>query len=274
MKNAKAVLNGWFWAWALLAAILVAGMLIVGNDNQRAVNAMASAIMALMMVMPVRNWTARLIVWAIEYAASRSQSFRNRINKLATMNRLVDPSKREENVGFYRTLRWAISIIAIIIALLWLVFQRMSFQAVYGFLHTWEFIFTGKISFLALLIFILVSIVFGFLVYRVVRLVTHEGAFDTDGHILWRKAGVWLVVCIVALYGKILLDGILLKKTLSMIGATAIFWTAIILLIALIIFIVNHWPDDSGDTSSSSDSSSASSDDSDDGPDDEVIIIR
>ena len=269
MKNAKKILNGWFWAWLIIAVLMVVGMLVVGN--QKATRTMASVIMATMMVLPVRNWAERFLVWAIEYISSRRQTFRNKVNKLATMNLLVDPSKRVENVGFYRSLRWGITVATVILALLWLVFQGLSFQVVYGFLHSWEMIFSGKVSWLAMLIILVTAVAFVWLVYRAIYWLLREVCLDSeDGHVLWDKA-IWRICLFVGcFYGKIILDGILLKKTGSMIGATALLWTVVIALFLAIYFLIDRYEKrKKKEAASSSSDDSSSDDDSDDDDDDD-----
>ena len=238
MKNALKVFNAWFWVWAVISAILVGIMLIVGNDNQRAVYGMAATIMALFMVMPVRNWLYRFVVWAINYVSSINTNFKDRINPVATYNLLIDPTKREENVGFYRSLKIVIGIIMVILALLWLVFQRTSFNIVYAFLHTWEFIFRGRISFLALLVYILLSLGFYYLVYWFIGQVLNGKLHNDTGKLDWSKALWRILLAVVGFYVKIIIGGALLRYTAEMILATVGFWTIVV---AFLIAIFELW---------------------------------
>ena len=50
MKTAKRIFSGWFWAWLILAIVMVVGMLIVGTNNNVAVKGMAATIMATLML--------------------------------------------------------------------------------------------------------------------------------------------------------------------------------------------------------------------------------
>lgn len=227
MKNAKKIFSGWFWIWAIVSIILVGAMLIVGH-NKAAANGMAAAIMALLMVLPVRDWMYRFIVWAIDYVSSINTNFKDRINPHATYNRLVDPTKREENVGFYRSLKVVIGVITVILALLWLVFQGTSFNVVYAFLHTVEFILRGKIGWLALLVYILITIGYIYAVYRFVGLVLNGELYDSTGSIDWQHSW-WMIALMVAIfYFKIIFSGVLLKFTAAMIFSEVIFWTVVV----------------------------------------------
>ena len=225
MKNAKRVFNKFFWVWFVSTIILVGAMLIAGQPYAKG---MAAVIMASFMVLPVRDWMYRFLVWAIDYVSSINTNFKDRINPHATYNRLVDPSKREENVGFYRSLKVAINIVCVILALLWLVFQGTSFNVVYAWLHTIEFIFRGKIGFLALLIYILITLAFIYLVYWFVGQVLNGNLYDSSGRLDWSSCWWKIAIAVGGFYAKILLSGLLLKFTAGMIGSSLIFWTVVV----------------------------------------------
>lgn len=225
MKNAAKVFNGWFWAWMLITVVMVVGMLIAGQPYA---NGMAAVIMSTFMVLPVRNWLYRFIVWALDYVSSINTNFKDRINPHATYNRLVDPSKREENVGFYRTLKVVIGVICTILALLWLVFQKTSFNVVYAWLHTIEFIFRGRISWLALLFYVLLTLAYIYLVYWFIGQVLTGALYDGSGRIDWASSWWKIVIAVVGFYAKIIISGLLLSFTGGMIWSSVVFWTVVV----------------------------------------------
>ena len=230
MKTAKRIFSGWFWAWLILAIVMVVGMLIVGTNNNVAVKGMAATIMATLMLLPVRDWMYRFIVWAIDYVSSINTNFKDRINPYATYNRLVEPTKREENVGFYRTLKFVIGVICVILALLWLVFQGTSLNVVYTFLHTWEFIFRGKVGFLAILVYILLTLGFCYLVYWFIGQVLNGELYvnDGSGRIDWGHSWWKILLMIGGLYAKIIIGGLLMRYTGAMLWSAVSFWTVVI----------------------------------------------
>ena len=163
MKNAKNIFTKTFWVWFVGAVILSGMMVIFQAPNAKW---MAATIMAGFMVLPVRDWMYRLLVWAIDFVSSINTDFKDRINPYATYNRLVDPAKREENVGFYRTLKGCVYWACVILALICLWWQGASFNLVYGYLHTIEMLVTLQLHPLALLIAIGLIIGFYYGAYR------------------------------------------------------------------------------------------------------------
>lgn len=227
MKNAKKVLSPWFWSWIGISTVLVILMMTLGAGNASALHAMASTIMALFMLLPIRDWMYRLLCWAIDYVSSINTNFKDRINPHATYNRLIDSTKREENVGFYRTLKIVLGIITLILALLWMVFQKTSFEVVFSFLHTIEFLFRGKISWLALLTYLLLTLGFYYGVYWFIGQVLEGSLYVSDGRFDWKSW--WKVgLAIIGFYLKIILSGLLLCYTSSMIWASIRFWTIVV----------------------------------------------
>lgn len=225
MKNAKKIFNKFFWVWFVATILLVGAMLITGQPLAKS---FAATIMALFMLLPVRDWIYRFLVWAIDYVSSINTNFKDRINPHATYNRLVDPSKREENVGFYRSLKVAIGIICLILALLWLVFQGTSFNVVYAWLHTIEFIFRGKIGFLALLFYVLITLGYIYMVYWFVGQVLNGNLYDDSGRLDWRSCWWKIAIAVVGFYAKIIISGLLLKFTAGMIWSNLVFWTIVV----------------------------------------------
>lgn len=229
MKNAAKVFNGWFWAWVGIAVALLAAMLIIGNenhDNTTVLQLLSGMILALFMVMPVRNWAYRLVVWALDYVSSINTRFKDRINQHATYNRMINPLVREENVGFYRAVKIVINLITTILALNWLVFTRTSFNIVYAFIHTWEFIFAGKISYLAMLLFVLLKAVLGYLIFWFVGHVLKGTLYKPDGSIDWPKSWWKILIMVVGFFVEVIGAGLLMKYTPDMLLHKVFFWTA------------------------------------------------
>ena len=247
MEKAKAVFNKWFWIWIAIAAALLITMIVVGNqdgDNTRLMYGLASVIMASFMVMPIRDWLYRLFVWAIDYVSSINTKFKDRVNQHATYNRLVNPLIREENVGFYRTLKYVINFITLIMALLWLVFNRTSFHVVYAFLHTWEFIFRGKISYLAILANLLLTLGFIWLVWWFVGQFLTGKLHDDDGRINWPSAWWKILIMVIGFFAKIIISAILKKYTSDMLIAKLVFWCTTVgipLIVGIISGIVRRY---------------------------------
>lgn len=239
MKNAAKVFNRWFFAWLGIATVLVIIMLIIGGSNMKAVKMLAGFTMAALMVLPVRDWAYRLIVWAIDFVSSNNTDFKDWINPKATQNTLLDPTKREENVAFYRSLKVGVGIVTTCLALLFLIFRGVSFNIIYGFLHTWEFIFRGKIGFVSLLFYILLTAGWTVAVLWLGYQILKGNFLDDNGNIKWSEHGWKIIAMSIGLYAKILISGLLLKYTADMILASMLAWTAIVGVPLLFWAIVN-----------------------------------
>lgn len=231
MKNAAKVLNKWFWAWVGIAAIMMLVMIVVGNEagnNTAIIYGCSGVIMATLMIMPLRDWLYRLIVWALDYVSSINTRFKDRINQHATYNRLVNPLVREENVGFYRAVKVVINVITMILALLWLVFARTSYNVVYSFVRTWELIFRGQISYLAILVNLILSFAFAYLVFWFAGQILNGKIYNKDGTIKWTESWWKIVLAVVGLYAKIIISALLKQYTVEMLIAKLVFWTVVI----------------------------------------------
>lgn len=241
MNNIKIrkIFSKWFWGWFGISVVLVIAMFIVG-DNQKALNGLSAAIMALFMVMPVASWLNRFIMWAINFVSSIDTKFKDRINPYATYNTLTDPGHRQENIGFNRLVQFFCGITALILALLWLVFQHMSFEVVYSFLHTVEFIITRKISWLALLVEVLITVAYCYAVFNFIRLILNGDFHNEDGSINWTDSWYKILLAVIVFYIKIVVSALLLKYTAEMVGASLVFWTTTIGIPLLIFEIVGY----------------------------------
>lgn len=243
MKNAKKLFNGWFWSWLGLTVLLVVAMMIVGKQPHT--SNMAAVIMATFMLLPVRDWMYRGIVWAIDYVASIKTGFRKRIYPHTTYTTMGNQKDHVVNPGFYRTLKVIVGVICLVLALLWLVFKGTSFNVVYAWLHTIEFLFRGRISWLALLIYVLLTIAFLYMVYWAVGQILNGELYNgTTGRIDWKKAWWKILIMVLGFYAKIIISGMLLSFTAMMIVASVRFWTIVvgfpILIFEIWIFIQRH----------------------------------
>jgi len=232
MKNAAKVFNKWFWSWVAIATVLLAVMLLLGNENNEKtaiIQLLAGMILALFMVMPIRDWTYRLAAWAFDYVSSIDTTFKDRVNQHATYNRLINPLVREENVGFYRLLKFAVNLITLILALTWLVLSKTSFRIVYAFVHTWEFIFRGEVTYVALLLYAMIKAAFFYTVFWFFgHILGKEKArvfYNTDGSINWGKSWWKIVLIIVVFYVHVICGGLLMKYTSDMLWHKVLFWT-------------------------------------------------
>ena len=231
----KKIFGVWFWAWASLAATMVITMFLFPAWKETC----SSIIMSSMFMMPIRNWCQRLIRWWIDYYSSINSEFKSRINPFATYNKLLDDDDtRSENIAFYRGINLILLIVSSILALIFLIFKKCSFQCVFSVLHTFEFIVRGKISPVALLFYILITITFFILLWFFFKEVVVNGIiFDVDGKIIWKKALIIFSVALVGFYGKIIVSALLLNYMFNMIVSSVIFWT-IILIVSIITLVL------------------------------------
>ena len=253
--------TGWFWGWAAISAILVAIML--GNEIDATIKAhMSSAIMALMMVMPVRDWTYRLLEWAIDYTSSRSTKYRRRLQKLFTNLSLNDPTgPRKRSRPIYSALMVTISYISVFLALTWISLPYVAHSCVYSFIRKWQYIFTGRISSVHLIINMIVFALFIRLIYWSVGQILNGELCNDDGHLEFSKAWWRLLIMILGFYAKLVISAILLDYTQTMIWEKCCFWTIAvgtpIIIIELRMWIRDHL------------SSNTNTDNTDDDTDDE-----
>lgn len=224
-----------FWSWLVITIFCIVFMFLAPAWAEP----LSGTIMALFMVLPVRDWSYHVLVWAIDYVSSINTPFKDKVNPHLTYNRLVEPTKRYQNNGVYRSIKFAILIATIILALLWMVFQGAAFNVVYSWLHTLEFLFTGKLSWLSLLFYVLVTVAFWCLVFWSVGQVLNATYRDrSTGDFLWNEA--WrIVVMVLGFYAKIILSAILLRFTLGMFLASMGFWTIVVGLPITVFTLVN-----------------------------------
>ena len=238
----KHLFNGWFFTWLGITVILVILMLIVPNWKLP----LSATVMALMMTMPVRDWMYRLIVWAIDYVSSINTNFKDKINQYATYNRLISPNTREENVGFYRAIKAIVVFITFILAILWMVFQQTAFYVLYSWLHTLEFLIRGRISWLSLLVYILLTIAFIFFVRWAIGQVANEEMLDNNDNLDWSKAWWRILVMVSGFYIKIILSSLLLKYTFPMFLHSIIFWTTVVGFPIIVLITIEHFRGNNG----------------------------
>lgn len=222
MKNIAIVL---FLAWFALAIVLVLVSLIIGTHDLAV--KLYTFIMSSFFLFPFPVLIYRFLNWAINFLTSINTNLKDRINPFATMNDLIESDKRKKNVGFYIVLFIIEFIVNLSIALLWLIFTEVSYNAVYAVIHTAEYLITGQISFVALLFYLLITIGYFAFVWWFLgqilngRLYTNTGNFDISQ--LWK-----IILMIIFFYSKIIISGLLLKYTIQMIISALIFWTVVI----------------------------------------------
>ena len=202
--------NWWFFTWLGIAVTLIVIMLSVPTYKLP----LSATVMSLLMVMPVRDWMYRLIVWAIDYVSSIDTNFKDKINQYATYNRLISPNEREENIGFY---------------------------VLYSWLHSIEFVIRGRISWLSLLFYILLTIGFIFLVRWAIGQVANEEMLDTNDNFDWSKAWWRILVMASGFYLKIILTSILLKFTFPMFLHSIIFWTTVVGFPIIVLIVIEYF---------------------------------
>ncbi len=228
MKDAKMseVLNGWFWSWLAIAAALVVGMILLPSQKE----VLASVILFLFCLMPFRNALYRLIVWLIDYRCSNDDKLKKRLNAHATINTFANPKERVMNTGFYREIWCAILVSSLILGLLWMVFRNTSFQVVYAWVRSIEFLVTLKYSALAMLILVIVKCVYYYGVVWAWGVILNDQMFDKEtGKFSWKDASWRLLIMVVGYYANILLSALLLKYSLSMTLASLGYKTCLLL---------------------------------------------
>lgn len=118
--------------WLVIAAICIACIFIgIGNAGL-----MSSIILATLLVLPVRNWISRLIVWGIQYLFSINPSIKKKFGPYVVVDNL-DPTgdKKVLDKGALNIINWSVGGICILIAVFFLAFQGISKEVVYNFIH-------------------------------------------------------------------------------------------------------------------------------------------
>lgn len=226
MKNAKNIFTKTFWGW-FIGAVILSGLMLVFQAPYA--KPMAAAIMAGFMVLPVRDWMYRLLVWAIDFVSSINTDFKDKINPYATYNRLVDPAKREENVGFYRTLKGVINLTCVILALICLWWQGASFNVVYGYLHTLEMLVTLQLHPFWLLVAIGLTIGFYYGAYRfTLSLLKEQFTNSSTGRIDVNRSWPYFLGMFLLFVAKIFGAGLCIKLPFSVMWTHFTMWILVI----------------------------------------------
>lgn len=229
MKKLAKVFNKWFWGWFFISVCLVIVMLILGRENHpKIVNGFSGAIMALFMVMPVSNWLYRFIGWAIDFVSSINTEFKDKINPYATYVTLTDPTHRKENIGFNSLIHFFCGLTTLFLALLWMIFQSMATEVVFSILHTVEFIFTLRISWVAIFFELLITVGYCFAVFNFIKYILSGEFRNEDGSFNWAESWWKILLAIAVFYLKIIVSAMLLKYTSEMTIASLTFWTTTI----------------------------------------------
>ncbi len=252
----RSLFSNWFIAWAIISIILVIIFCLfpwlLSPDTG------SQIIMATFMLMPVRDWAFRFFVWIIEYMATINATFRVYAKKLFTI-RGLDTDKVTLDGRHYMILKAIISFITLIMALFWIVFRSASHYAVLTFLNTIEFIVRGKISPIALLLYLIIFGAFIIGLWRYILSITSkemyeevendddddDDDFDNEPTVSirynWSKALWQSALMLAAYYLKIILTAVLLKYTLKMFGAALILWTGFLILAVAVAVLFRFW---------------------------------
>ena len=209
--NLKAIFGIWFWIWVVSTVIL--GVASACAPTLKRV--LLAAILATFTILPMHDWIYQLTIWVLRRMSTISTKMRNKIVPYAALSELLKPENKEDNKVFYFTIRFTIFDFMLILALIFMTFQTLPLNIIYIILHTVEFIFTGKIGWFRLLIYVVLLNVFFFVMKWAFRLFAKEEILDDDGKFI--KEDWWKVAIIIAtILVKIILTTILLKFTFYM----------------------------------------------------------
>ena len=199
----KKHLNGWLFTWLSITVVCVLLMLLVPAWKL----SLSATVMALLMLMPIRDWLCRFID--------------NDLKKMMSKHDI------DESAISFKALKMIAVVATIILALLWMVFQKTAFNVLYSWLHSLEFIVRGRISWLSLLIYVLLTIAFVFFVRWAIGLIA------TRKRITWWR----ILIMVGGFYLKVILSALLLKFTFTMTMHSIFFWTAVIVIPTVVLSI-------------------------------------
>lgn len=223
-------------AWAIITAICTVVMFIVPSHKL----IMASTMLFVTMIFPVRICIYKLTIWAIDTLATHDSDIYDRIHPLATYVHVQNESNRdnrEENPVFFRTINFLISIIMLIIGICCLCFQQISFNCVYIILYTVEMLLTFKIPAINILLYLIVTICYYVCLiwaFRETVLDKHEVVLNGNYSINWKEAWWRFTIPIIATFLKVILTGLFFRFTSIMIINSVLYSIIIILIIALL----------------------------------------
>ena len=184
-----------FWIWVIIAVTLSITILMTPSHRE----VLSSIIIASFAVLPARSWAYRLSVWLVDYVSSNNTDVRDKLNPHATYNRLLKPTERVENPGFYRALWFLTFIVSLVIALLWMVFKGTSFNIVYAWLRSIEFLVTGKYSPLRILLLLLLKTSYICSIVAFIGQILKAKMYDENGH-FDRVKGTLKILGMLAMY--------------------------------------------------------------------------
>lgn len=229
---------GIFGAWLMVT--IICGIAIALGVN---VNMCSAIIMSLFMILPVRDWIVRLLIWGINFLSSNMDSFRDKITPWATMNTILDSNNRTENKGFYLTLKLAVAAVCGFIALILWVMQGFSANIVYGFAHSVVVIFrklagTGLERASIFFWLILCIICTAILIWFVSLIMRGVFGLDSDGNLQKSIVIRDCVILIVSFVVARIKNYLLLSYTWSMIITDLLFWLCILVIPTLFIIFI------------------------------------
>lgn len=209
--NMKALFGIWFWIWVVSTIILGIGAACAPTLRK----VLCATILATFALLPMHDWIYQLTIWVLRRMSTISTKIRNKIIPYTTLSNLLKPENKEDNKVFYFTIRFTVFDCMLILALIFMTFQRLPMNIIYIILHTVEFIVTGKIGWFRLLIYVVLLNIFFFVMKWAFRLFAREEILDDDGKFI--KEDWWKIAIIIAtILVKIIFTTILLKFTFYM----------------------------------------------------------
>lgn len=225
--NLKDIFTKWFWWWLGITIVLLIIIAIV--QTQPFVSYLSATIMALFMLMPIRDWMYKIMDWAIDFLSSNNTAIKDYFNPKATMNPIdATNGERVRNTVFYDALFTLSLYITTILALLWLVFPNAAFNVVYAWLHTLEFFFTGRIAWWRILVYMLLLPTFFYGAYIAIGEFLEGKVYYDNGKIDFEHNWWKFVLMFVGFYGFIIIGDALLAYTGSMIWSSCCFWSIVV----------------------------------------------
>ena len=224
-----------FWIWLLTSVVLVVAFCFYPP----LVRPFCGVIMALLFLLPIREWAYELLTWEIDWLTSKNTDVKDALNPTFTLNTLTDPKKRFQNDGAYRGLRFIILVACTIIALAWMMFQNAAANVVYAVLHTLEYIVRGRIGWGALFIWTLVEVAGVYHIYwsagQLLKGKLYERDIDEEGKVTFSfditKSWWRIAIMLGGFYLRIIVSGLLLKFTFGMIWSAMCLWTVVVILV-------------------------------------------
>lgn len=238
LKNIGKCLTS-FGAWAIITVICLAAIFLgIGNPGF-----CSATIVSTFLLLPMRRWTTELSVLILKLSASNMDGVRAALEPWATITDLANDKKKSDNKAFYTAIKVAVGALYGFVALVCWVFQGVSVNFVYGFIHNivtvasnlgsdgWE-----RASVLIWLILaILTTAVIAWFISLFIR-----GEWENDAHLgpdpdirakkLKKRQLRDIITAVVAFIIQRVTTYICLEYTLGMIGSNLLFWTIVLVI--------------------------------------------